>query len=76
MSDVDMRSEGKWFVELGSATTTTFVNEEKAKKIIEKSKANKDFWIPAIFSNDRILYVDPSVKCLSTGEKQIWLKRP
>lgn len=57
-----------------SFKTTTLVNADYFQRIIEKSKTNKDFWIPAI-EHDGAMHVSPEIVELSDGEKCAFVLR-
>ena len=74
MTSFDMRPNFKWFyapteVEV---TTTTQINSEYFQKIIRESKNLPDYWIPGIIYAGE-LYVDPEVKILSDGVKEMFV---
>jgi hypothetical protein len=49
-------------------TTTTSVDHSYFQNLIEKSKEQKDAWIPAIVHNG-VLYKDPAIREISDGQK-------
>jgi hypothetical protein len=78
MSAVDMRHESKWFIKKTevSFNTSTEVNDGYFINLIEKSKkvfSDKCFWIPAI-SYMGNFYFHPSVKILSDGKQEMFIK--
>lgn len=71
MKAADLCPDYKVFVtgkEAVSFKTKTLVNEQYFMRIIEKSKSQKDFWIPAI-EHDGTLYISPEIMELSDGSK-------
>ena len=75
MSAFDMRPDYKWFVvptEV-SFVTQTPVNEDYFMNIINKSKEDPTFWIPAVKYMDNI-YFSPDVKILSDGIREMFIQ--
>jgi hypothetical protein len=75
MKHFDLRPEYKWFYRLEFASTTTKVDGAYCQAIIQASKAKMreaKFWIPAI-SYLGTLFVDPTVKILSDGEREMFV---
>ncbi len=71
MRAVDLRPDYKVYVtgkETVSFKTSTLVNKDYFMRIIEKSKSNHGFWIPAI-EHEGVLYVSPEIMELSDGNK-------
>lgn len=71
MKAFDLCPDYKVFVtgkEEVSFKTKTLVDEAYFLRIIEKSKSQKDYWIPAI-QHDGTLYVSPEIMELSDGNK-------
>jgi hypothetical protein len=55
-----------------SFKTTTLVNEKYWLDMIEKSKAQKDYWIPAIV-HEGVMYVSPEIMELSDGKQSAYV---
>jgi len=75
MASVDMKHEGKWFIEKTAVSFTrkNAVDEKFFNDMIEKSFKNDDFCFPAIeFCGT--LYTHPDVKELSDGEKIVYVQ--
>lgn len=74
MSRLDLRPEYKWFISAQEVSfkTEKNVDEEYLLKIINESKNNDDFWIPAIDFCGKI-YSDPKVKELSDGQNVFFI---
>lgn len=76
MNSLDMRHNKKQFFSRAlevSFTTTSKVDKDYFLNIIEKSKNEKGYWIPAI-EHKGALYVDPYLAELSDGEKSLMLR--
>lgn len=77
MKACDMCHEHKVFVTSGqtvSFVTSKPVNKEYFMAMIEKSKSQKSFWIPAI-AHDGEMYISPEIMEISNGEKIMFLRR-
>jgi hypothetical protein len=75
MRGVDLCPQNKAYVtdkETIRFKTSTLVNRQYWLNIIEKSKAEDDFWIPAI-EHDGILYVSPEIMELSDGKQVMFV---
>lgn len=70
MKTFDLRPDYKWFIKTVTVRfkPTKKLNDKFFLNLIEKSKAEKEKWVPAIQFQDKI-YCDPSVKELSDGNK-------
>jgi len=70
----DMRPDYKWFIETHRATFTKHgeINEAFFMRIIEESKSEPDYWIPAIKFCDSF-FVAQNVKILSDGNKEMFV---
>lgn len=71
MRGFDLRPDYKAYVtrkEFVRFKTTTPINEAYFMNIIEKSKSQKDWWIPAI-QHEGVMYVSPEIMELSDGKK-------
>jgi len=70
MKAADLNPHYKQFVarRIASFSTTSQINEDYFMNIIDKSKDQEDFWIPAIeFCGT--LYCDKNIKELSDGKR-------
>lgn len=78
MYAVDLKPDYKWFVTPTDVEieTTTPIDEPYVMNLIQKSKdvPGVDFWIPAIIYGGQ-WYIDPSVKVLSDGVKEMFVRR-
>ncbi|MDE3023795.1 MAG: hypothetical protein KGI54_18420 [Pseudomonadota bacterium] len=74
MSGFDMRSDCKHFITVKriSFDTDSDVDDRYIMDMIEKSKENKEFYIPAIMYNG-VIYADKNTKILSDGKKEFFL---
>lgn len=74
MRCADLRPEYKWYVEFHKATFTHSgeINEGFFQSIIEQSRSQEDYWIPAIQFCDSF-FVAQNVKILSDGKKEMFV---
>lgn len=74
MKHFDLRPDYKWFIKRVTVQfkTTSKLNDKYFLNLIEKSKAEKEKWVPAIEFSGTI-YCDPSVKELSDGNKVMFV---
>ncbi len=74
MKGFDLKPDHKWFIykQHCDFTTTTTINEQYFMDIIEKSKAQEEFWIPVITYMGSV-FNDPSVKVISDGDKEMFI---
>jgi hypothetical protein len=70
MRHFDLRPDYKWYIKpiKVAFSTTTRLSKRYFLNLIEKSKEEKEKWIPAIEFGGT-LYCDPSVKELSNGQQ-------
>lgn len=77
MCNVDLKPDCKEFITDSRDVvieTTSALDEASIRKIIEASKNDPDFWIPAIgFAG--ILYVDDDIKILSDGKTEMFIRK-
>lgn len=76
MSAFDMRLDCKWFIKKVEVNfqTPTPIDEPYFLSLIEKSKDEKKFWVPAIQYMGNFFH-DPSVKILSDGKHEMFISR-
>ncbi len=72
MRRMDLCPPFKWFVEHVEITTSTIIDETYIFNIINKSKDNEEFWIPAIIYQHQY-FNNPNVEIISDGIHEIFL---